>query len=385
MEGETAEMSHHSKLDCRSAPLSAEALQAVLQEVISTNTWHHYHGPSLDRLAEMLCVEYDRTHCVLCCSGTTGIELALRGVGVRPGHEVIMAAYDFRAAMACTLQLNARPVLVDVLPDQPVIDVEAVAGAITAKTRAIVFSHLHGFTAPIQQLRKLADEHGLMLIDDSCQSPGLSRVSDAAAPLEDVIVLSFGGSKLLTSGRGGAVLTSSETIAQRIRLHTWRGNETVPLSEIQAALVIPQLDLLHHANRERGAAVQTLLRETADNLPFHFMLSDRFWQQSVDDAGRSTAVFYKLPVLLPVPLQKSQRERLLMLAQAYGLPLGKCFDALHTVSAKSRYRAAGTLERSRKLSAQMLVLHHTALRQELCATVLESLKQLLGACATEAP
>ena len=369
----------------RRSPLSGEQLQQLFAELIAADTWHQYSGSYGEQLSRLLREEYRTEHCTLCCSGTTGVELALRGAGVRSGDEVIMAAYDFRAGLVCTQQIGAQPVLVDVLPDQPVIDVEAVAGAITAKTRAIVFSHLHGFTAPIQQLRKLADEHGLMLIDDSCQSPGLSRVSDAAAPLEDVIVLSFGGSKLLTSGRGGAVLTSSETIAQRIRLHTWRGNETVPLSEIQAALVIPQLDLLHHANRERGAAVQTLLRETADNLPFHFMLSDRFWQQSVDDAGRSTAVFYKLPVLLPVPLQKSQRERLLMLAQAYGLPLGKCFDALHTVSAKSRYRAAGTLERSRKLSAQMLVLHHTALRQELCATVLESLKQLLGACTTEAP
>ena len=79
------------------------------------------------------------------------------------------------------------------------------------------------------------------MIEDACQAPGAMLEGRRAGTFGDVGVLSFGGSKLLTSGRGGAVLTSDAHMAQRIRLYTQRGNEAYPLSEMQAAVVLPQL------------------------------------------------------------------------------------------------------------------------------------------------
>ncbi len=361
----------------RSSPLSAEQLQQVFAELIAADTWHRYSGSYGEQLSKLLREEYQAEHCTLCCSGTMGIELALRGAGVRSGDEVIMAAYDFRAGLACTQLIGAQPVLVDILPEQPVINAEQVAAAVTSQTRAILVSHLHGCAAPLRQLREIADNCQLSLIEDACQSPGLSH--EIANRVSDAVVLSCGGSKLLTSGRGGAVLTSSATIAQRMRIHTWRGNEAVPMSELQAALLIPQLQQLHEFNLARAAAVQGMLAEAGSaDMPFRILVTDEILQRQADHAGRAVAVYYKLPVLLPSAPDPQQRQRILQMAQERRVPLGQAFQALQTCSAKSRFRAAGSLNAASDLADRLLLLHHSVLRADDAGDLLQKLADILS-------
>lgn len=360
----------------RRSPLSGEQLQQLFAELIAADTWHQYSGSYGEQLSTLLREEYRTEHCTLCCSGTIGVELALRGAGVRSGDEVIMAAYDFRAGLVCTQQIGAQPVLVDVLPEQPVIDAERVAAAITPRTRAILVSHLHGTVAPLRQLREIADTSQLSLIEDACQSPGLSH--EVADRVSDAVVLSFGGSKLLTAGRGGAVLTSSAAIAQRIRIHTWRGNEAVPMSELQAALLIPQLQQLHEVNAARAAAVRAMLTAGGVDLPFRMLVTDEFRKCQTDESGRALAVFYKLPLLLPSVPRPEQRERLLRMAQERGIPLGTAFQALHGCSARSRFRAEGSLDGASNLADRLLLLHHSVLQPDHSVSLLQELVQILS-------
>ncbi len=90
----------------------------------------------------------------------------------------------------------------------------------------------------------IAHEHGLAVIEDACQMPGALIEGRKAGTWGDIGVISFGGSKLLSAGRGGALLTSSPEIKQRVQIYCQRGNHAYPLSELQATVLLPQLERL---------------------------------------------------------------------------------------------------------------------------------------------
>src|SRR5204862_924383 len=132
-------------------------------------------------------------------------------------------------------------VLVDVQPGTACLDGEQLADACHERTRAVIVSHLHGELAPMADIRAFADCSGLLLIEDACQAPGAMIEGRPAGTWGDVGVLSFGGSKLLSAGRGGALLTRSAEFIQRAKVYCEQGNHAFPLSELQAAVLIPQL------------------------------------------------------------------------------------------------------------------------------------------------
>jgi dTDP-4-amino-4,6-dideoxygalactose transaminase len=144
-------------------------------------------------------------HAWLGSSGTIAVELALRGLKVAAGDEVILAAYDFPGNFRAIEAIGARPMLVDLAPGTWTLDVDHVEAAISPVTKAIVVSHLHGSLADMQRLCELANERGLTIVEDACQVPGASISGRPTGSWGDCGILSFGGSKLLTAGRGGAI------------------------------------------------------------------------------------------------------------------------------------------------------------------------------------
>ena len=121
-----------------------------------------------------------------------------------PGDEVILAAYDYPGNFLSVHAVGARPVLVDVAPGDWNLCPEKVAEAVRPQTRAVIASHLHGGLVPMARLMELAAGHGLAVIEDAAQCPGALVQGRKAGTWGDVGVLSFGGSKLLSAGRGGA-------------------------------------------------------------------------------------------------------------------------------------------------------------------------------------
>jgi len=115
----------------------------------------------------------------------------------------------------------------------------------------------------MQELVAVAAAHALAVIEDAAQAPGAVVQGRKAGTWGDVGVLSFGGSKLLTAGRGGALLTARADIAQRARLWQHRGNQVCPLSELQAAVLLPQLAKLDARNVQRRMSVGRLLEALA--------------------------------------------------------------------------------------------------------------------------
>ncbi|HUG91933.1 MAG TPA: DegT/DnrJ/EryC1/StrS family aminotransferase [Planctomycetaceae bacterium] len=345
-------------------PLDDPAVADALRSALSDGTWGRYHGPHTGRLCQQLAAFHSCQHVILCASGTAAIELALRGAKVGPGDEVVLAAYDFKANFQNVLTLGATPVLVDVRPENWNIDVERLEEAIAPATRAIIVSHLHGGIVAMPRVQEIADRHGIAVIEDACQAHGAMSGGRTAGTWGDVGVLSFGGSKLLTAGRGGAILTNDADIVQRIRLYTQRGNEAYPLSELQAAVLLPQLEQLDERNGRRFERVRllvSLLEDRKGLVPFRNTDPDHSPLTSHDSLP-PTPSYYKLGLQYdPAAFDGLPRDTFAAAMRAEGVALDTGFRSLHAIHSRRRFRAVGELTHAAEADRRVLTLHHPVL------------------------
>ncbi|HZJ25837.1 MAG TPA: DegT/DnrJ/EryC1/StrS family aminotransferase [Acidimicrobiia bacterium] len=157
--------------------------------------------------------------CIGVGNGTDALEFALRALDVGPGDEVILPANTFVATAEAVVRAGARPSLVDCDPESYLIDVDAVAAAVTAETRALIPVHLFGQLAAMEDLATVADRHDLVVVEDAAQAQGASRNGRRAGAWGSAAATSFyPGKNLGAYGDAGAVLTADEETARRARL-----------------------------------------------------------------------------------------------------------------------------------------------------------------------
>src|ERR1019366_9286492 len=246
-------------------PMPDPEIYEVLQQAYREGWWGKYQAGQCERLETWLREYHALEHVLLCGSGNYAVELGLRTLGIEAGDEVILADYDYPGNFLSIHAVGALPVLVDVEPGNWNLSLAAVRAAIGPKTKAILASHLHGGRVPMRELMILAHDKGLLVVEDAAQASGALVDGRRAGTWGDVGVLSFGGSKLLSAGRGGALLTNRADAAQRARNHLLRaGNIVCPLSELQAALLVPQCRRLDERNALRWSNVQALCQALAD-------------------------------------------------------------------------------------------------------------------------
>jgi dTDP-4-amino-4,6-dideoxygalactose transaminase len=333
-------------------PLPDDAVREALARSYADGSWGRYHGPNCQRLRSELAAMHGVEHVTLCSSGTIAIELALRGLKVGAGDEVIVAAYDFPGNFRAIEAIGARPVLVDIDPRTWCLDAQELAAAVSPSMRAIIASHLHGGMANMPAIMEFAASRGLAVVEDACQSPGAIVDGRTAGTWGDAGVLSFGGSKLLTAGRGGAVVTRHADVHQRIKVFTHRGNDAFPLSELQAAVLLPQLQQLEERNQRRRCSVAAVI-QTTSRYPC---------LQPLENRAAVSPSFYKLAWLLDPKndWQEFSREALLVAAQAQRIPLDAGFSGFALRSSR-RCRTAGDLRHSITAAEKTVILHHPVL------------------------
>ena len=193
------------------------------QEVLDQTT---FIGGAPARAFEREYAEFSGVqHCVGVANGTDAIEIALRALGIGPGDECILPANTFIATAEAVARAGATPVLVDCAGDGSyLIDVDAVAAAVTPSTRAIVPVHLYGQAAPLEQLRPIAEQFGGWIVADAAQAQGARRDGSPVPVLADVTATSFyPGKNLGAYGDAGAVLTGSAGLAERSRMIAGHG------------------------------------------------------------------------------------------------------------------------------------------------------------------
>jgi dTDP-4-amino-4,6-dideoxygalactose transaminase len=265
-------------------------------------------------------------HCVGVASGTDALELALRAAGVGSGDEVLVPANTFFATALAVVRAGARPVFVDCDPDTQLIDVKRAATRIGPKTRALLPVHLYGQMAPIEDLRRLAADARLVLVEDAAQAHGATQNGVPAGTMGVAAAFSFyPGKNLGAWGDGGAVLTEDDAVARRVRALRQYGSEeryyhrelgtNSRLDTVQAVVLSAKLRHLARWNDERRRAARRydeLLGHIANvRLPvtargndhvFHLYVvrvpdRDRVLQ-SLRASGIEAAIHYPIPLHL---------------------------------------------------------------------------------------
>lgn len=181
------------------------------------------NGPEVHAFQKDLEAYLGVKHVIPCANGTDALQIAMMGLGLKPGDEVITADFTFAATVEVIALLGLTPVLVDVDPDTFNIDPKAVERAITPKTKAIVPVHLFGQCAPMDELLEIAKKNKLYLIEDNAQAIGATHTfkdgsKKMAGTMGDVGATSFFPSKNLGCyGDGGAIFTNDDDLAHFIR------------------------------------------------------------------------------------------------------------------------------------------------------------------------
>ena len=246
-----------------------DTVNASIQEVLETNTY--INGPQVHTFQKGLEDYLGVKHVIPCANGTDALQIAMMGLGLQPGDEVITADFTFAATVEVIALLQLVPVLVDVEMGNMNISLEAIKKAITPKTKAIVPVHLFGRAANMEAIMQIANEYNLYVIEDNAQAIGANcRFSDGtkkkAGTIGHVGATSFFPSKNLGAyGDGGAIFTNDDQLAHTLRgivnhgMYVRYHHDVVGvnsrLDSIQAAVLnakLPKLDA-YNAARQNAA------------------------------------------------------------------------------------------------------------------------------------
>ena len=238
-----------------SGPYLGEREEELVLEVLRSGRLSL--GPTIDRFEELLAERVGAPYAAAVSSGTTGLHLLCVAAGIQPGDEVITSPYSFAASANCFLYEGGVPVFADIDPRTLNLDPDAVEAAVTERTKAIVAVDIYGYPCELDELRSIADRHGLALIDDACEALGAGYRGAPVGSHGASCVFAFYPNKQVTTGEGGMVTTHSEEEWHLIRslrnqgrpepggwLEHVRLGFNYRLSDIAAALGIGQLERL---------------------------------------------------------------------------------------------------------------------------------------------
>jgi len=243
-------------------------------------------GPHIERLEEMLSGYVGTKYALVFNSGTSALHAALLACGVGKGDEVIVPSFTFIATANAPLFVGAKPVFADIEEKTYGLDPLDVARKITPKTKAIIPIHYGGSPCLIKELKKLAEKHNLILIEDAAESLGATVDAKKVGTFGNSAILSFCSNKVVTTGEGGAVVSDSPEIHKRLKLIRSHGRaENVNyfssteymdyvtlgynfrMSDITAALGIAQLrkiDRLIEMRRKNAELLSAKLSQIAE-------------------------------------------------------------------------------------------------------------------------
>jgi dTDP-4-amino-4,6-dideoxygalactose transaminase len=246
-------------------------------------------GPMTARFEQRFAQRHHVAHALATTSCTAALHLASLALGLKAGDEVIVPAFTWVTSAHCAEYAGARAVFADVDLGTFNLDPDSARAAITTRTRAIVAVHLFGLAACMDEIRALAKEHGLAVIEDAACAVGTEYRGTPVGTLGDIGCFSFHPRKVITTGEGGMVTTANEELAAKVKSLRNHGSTgpvrgedpnrpyamstfnvlgfNLRLSDIQAAVGLAQLDKLDgllSARKARALRYTELLRGSAD-------------------------------------------------------------------------------------------------------------------------
>ena len=257
-------------VDLKKNFLSIEAeIRASMERVLQNTSFAM--GPVMVEFEQAFAEYCGSKYCLGVSSGLEALSIALRCLGIGPGDEVILPANTFIATALAVSTLGATPILVDVHPKTDLTTAEIMEKAITSKTKALLPVHLYGRLVDIVPMQKLAQKHGIFLLEDSAQSHGAKIASGKAGTFGEAGCFSFyPGKNLGAFGDGGAITTNNPELAEKIRKYRNYGSDKKyyhdtlgsnnRLDTLQAAILLAKLKHLDAWNASRLVAAQNYER-----------------------------------------------------------------------------------------------------------------------------
>lgn len=274
-------------------------------------------GPVVAELEKKLSETLSVPYVMMTPSGSASLLMAMLVAGVGPGDEIIVPAYTWIATAHAGRLLGAKIVLADIEPDRPILDIHDVERHLTPRTKVVVPVHLNGRAADMSALMKLAEKHNFMIVEDACQGLFSKSNGKYLGTIGDLGCFSLGVTKLITTGQGGFVVTSSAALYEKMRaIKTHgvttdaRGLETYvfpgfnfKFTDFQAAMGIEQIS--HAVDRiDHVKKIDRRYAAAFPNIPY-------LRHVTVDVEGGEVPLW--------VEIETAERERLIDFLKAHGI------------------------------------------------------------------
>jgi perosamine synthetase len=286
-------------------------------------------GPFAPRFEAGIAALAGRREGIACSSGTAGLHLGVRALGIGEGDEVITTPFSFVASANCLLYERAVPRFVDIEEDSLGLDPDLVEAASTSRTRAVLPVHVFGRPCRIEALDAIARRRGWAMIEDACEALGSSVHGRPVGSFGDVAVFAFYPNKQITTGEGGMVVTDDPDLADTMRSlrnqgrdadGTWlrhvRLGYNYRLDELSAAVGVAQVERLAELRAGRDRVVAA----------YELALGDRDWVR-LPRAGADEAVDWFVYVVRLHP--EIDRDRVIGRLADRGVPSRPYFTPLH--------------------------------------------------------
>lgn len=237
-----------------------------LNECIDTG-WISANGRFIAEFESEFAQYCGSKYAIACCNGTVTLHLILKALDIGPGDEVIMPTLTYIATANAVVYCGATPVFVDSEKSTWNIDPDKIESKITPKTKAILPVHLYGLCANMTTIMKIADKHGLAVVEDAAEAHGATWNERRSGSIGRVGSFSFFGNKIITSGEGGMIVTNDEELYVKMKLLRSQGVDperrywhsvvgyNYRMTNMQAAVGLAQLENIewHLAERQRIA------------------------------------------------------------------------------------------------------------------------------------
>ncbi len=243
-------------------------------------------GPKCNELENLIVDIFGTQYALAVTNCTAALHMAVLAAGICPGDEVIVPSLTFVATVNSIMYAGGIPVFCDIRSAEfPVIDEESIKKLITDKTRAIVVMHYAGFPCNMESIMNIAEENGLRVIEDACHGPLSEYKGIKLGTIGDIGCFSFFSNKNISTGEGGAVVTNSEELYQKMKLIRSHGMTSMSyeramghateydvvelgynyrMDDIRASLAISQINKLEPDIEKRRKVRDVYIRELSD-------------------------------------------------------------------------------------------------------------------------
>lgn len=305
-------------------------------------------GPKVLALEEAFQDMFSVRHAVAFNSATSALHACVVAAGIGPGDEVITSPYSMSASATCILMQSGAPVFADIEPDTFCLNLLEVERAVSPRTKAILPVNLFGQPAALDPIMTVARKHGLLVIEDNAQAPGARCGGRFAGTIGHMGVFSLNRHKAIQCGEGGVAITDDPRLARRLRLIRNHGEVVAEdlgwsedahlvgynyrMTELQAAVALPQVGKLNAFNRHRTELAELLTQKLAG---CDFLVPPRVREGC-------THVYYLYAMKMKPDALGVSRATLLEALKAEGIPaLGGYVKPLYRLPLFQKHRASG--------------------------------------------